>query len=190
MRTRPIAPLALVLALVASCAQFPAASERKATDPAGDAATPKRDGGWGGSKLYARDGSVVAGAETSQEGATAAPRELAPSEGGRMYILELYQKAIDERDALEIEVRSLQSELERAKQGLLGSDRDLTSLQARIAQLESENKRLLEENLDLAARLTTAQIRRLQCEKILLETRIAEIKTNALPSEPAAEKRQ
>ena len=38
----------------------------------------------------------------------------------------------------------------------------------------AENRRLLDENLDLAARLTTAQIRRLQVEKILLESRIEE----------------
>ena len=103
-----------------------------------------------------------------------------------MYILELYQKAIDERDALELETRSLQSELDGARASLANTDRESAALQAQIAQLSAENKRLLDENVELAARLTTAQIRRLQVEKILLESRLEELRAAQAASQATA----
>jgi chromosome segregation ATPase len=140
-------------------------------------------------RLYARDGSVIGGdavaeavsAEASTQNAVA-DRQLGPSEGGRMYILELYQKAIDERDALELEVRSVQSELELARTAASRAESESSGGAQRIAALEEENRRLLAENVELAARLTTAQIRRLQAEKLLLEARIGELRTGAVPT--------
>jgi hypothetical protein len=41
----------------------------------------------------------------------------------------------------------------------------------------------LQQNLELSGRLTTAQIRRLEAEKLLLETRIAWQKEKAPPPE-------
>ena len=137
-------------------------------------------------RLYARDGSVIGTDAAAESIGTDVPtqnpvadRQLGPSEGGRMYILELYQKAIDERDALELEVRSVQSELERARTAASRAETESSGGAQRIAALEEENRRLLAENVELAARLTTAQIRRLQAEKLLLEARIGELRTGA-----------
>ena len=130
-------------------------------------------------QLYARDGSVVNPAKNGAQEAGVADRDLAPSEGGRMYILELYQKAIDDRDALELEVRSAQSELERARASVTKAQAEQQTAAERVAALEAENQRLLAENVELAARLTTAQIRRLQAEKLLLENRLAELRSSA-----------
>jgi len=147
----------------------------------------------GSNPLYARDGSIVGAApDTAADVASGAQgavadRQLGPSEGGRMYILELYQKAIDERDALELEVRSVQSELERARAAAAKAEGEQSGSAGRISALEEENRRLLAENVELAARLATAQIRRLQAEKLLLETRIAELRVGAPASDaPAA----
>ncbi len=95
-----------------------------------------------------------------------------PTESGRLYILELYQQVLDQRDALELEVSSLLTELEKShtRIGLVEGDQE--TLGRRVADLERENAELRAENRDLAGRLTTAQIRRLEAEKILLESKI------------------
>jgi chromosome segregation ATPase len=168
--------LSFLVPLALGCASSPRSDvPRRETTP--ETPGSPAASGWSGSKLYARDGTVVedAGAPAQDgPGGSASPRELAPSEGGRMYLLELYQAAIDERDTLEVELRAVQAELALARETLLGSERSASELQAEIARLTAESRRLVDENLDLAARLTTAQIRRLQVEKVLLETRIAE----------------
>src|SRR5207247_5708476 len=66
------------------------------------------------SKLFARDGSLVAG----EPGAPT--RDVGAHEGSRVYLLELYQKAVEEKDALGLEVVALRAELEREKHA--GSD--------------------------------------------------------------------
>jgi hypothetical protein len=191
MALRIPALLPLAIALSSGCTELPRSLEGEAVPAKAEESGP--DTGWGGdAKLYARDGSVVdaSGQDRAREESTAAPRELAPSEGGRLYILELYQKAIDQRDSLEKEARALQTELERVKQTLVGSETDAEGLQARVAQLTADNKRLLDENVDLAARLATAQIRRLQVEKILLESRIDAIKAVPLRDPSPAQDEQ
>lgn len=158
------------------------------TPDAGAAPTADAPTWQGSNQLYARDGSVVGADSGSAPEAPAATqgvadRQLGPSEGGRMYILELYQKAIDERDALELEVRSVQSELERARAAATKAEGEQSGSAGRIAALEEENRRLLAENVELAARLATAQIRRLQAEKLLLEARIAELRVGTPTSD-------
>ena len=49
--------------------------------------------------------------------------------------------------------------------------------------LETERTRLEAENLELAGRLTTAQVRRLQAEKLLLEHKIAEQRARVAKAE-------
>ncbi len=169
------------LALFASCAQIPVVDSSSQPGPQND----QRTAAWSGSRLYARDGSVVgpAPAGLAQDSRTAAPRELESSDGGRMYILELYQKAIDERDALHGELAGLRSQMRSVQEALIASENDLDAADVQLERLQAENKRLLAENVELAARLTTAQIRRLQVEKILLESRIEEL--NALQAAAA-----
>ncbi|MBM3986370.1 MAG: hypothetical protein FJ294_00240 [Planctomycetes bacterium] len=182
------------LALLASaCASSGTKPVPPSGTPDGSASADAGTSTWQGqNRLYARDGSVIgADAGSSPETPTAtqhgvADRQLGPSEGGRMYILELYQKAIDERDALEIEVRSVQSELERARAAAAKAENEQMGNAGRISALEEENRRLLAENVELAARLTTAQIRRLQAEKLLLEARIAELSVGSVTNEASA----
>jgi hypothetical protein len=128
--------------------------------------------------LYARDGTPVdAGGARSREpeGAPPLARELAGDSGGRMYILELYQNVIEERDRLSLEVDALGTELERAKAALNAADQRIAELERALEAAAAESQRQKAENVDLAGRLATAQIRRLQAEKILLELRLAEI---------------
>ena len=181
----------LPLALLASaCASSGTTKLPPPGTPGASAPTEPSASTWQGSnQLYARDGSVIgadaSGAPAATQGGVA-DRQLGPSEGGRMYILELYQKAIDDRDALELEVRSVQAELERARAAAAKAESEQSGSAGRISALEEENRRLLAENVELAARLATAQIRRLQAEKLLLEARIAELSVGSSTTEASA----
>ena len=123
--------------------------------------------------LYAWDGGVVDGApkgEVRQD--TGTPRGLETPPAGRMHIIELYQQVLDERDSLSAEVTLLRKQLEETSLALEARTRTGGELEARVAALEASHKELLEDNHAIAARLVTAQIRRLESEKLLLETRI------------------
>ena len=126
--------------------------------------------------LWARDGSPVDDGRGPVEDAhampepTTTPGPSAPnardvkSEDGRLYLLELYQSAVDERDDLILEVgrqeeiildlRSLHATLET----------EFSEMQARLQTLEQEKMAAEEQSFELANRLTTAQIGRLQAE--------------------------
>lgn len=124
-------------------------------------------------RLYARDGTVVAGPEdVSALGPQR--REVGEGTSGRMVLLELYQNVIEERDALSLEVTALRAELEKAQAAQRAAEAEALAQTSRVEVLEVERDRLRAESLELAGRLTTAQIRRLQAEKLLLEHKIAE----------------
>jgi hypothetical protein len=123
--------------------------------------------------LMGWDGDVVAGdlpGNTVEESSGA--RSLEPSPTGRMYIIELYQQVLDERDALAGEVAVLEQTLAETRALLSATSDSLQQLEARVVDLEARYQALQGENLDLSARLTTAQIRRLEAEKMLLEAQI------------------
>jgi hypothetical protein len=123
--------------------------------------------------LYARDGTVVAGPEdVSALGPQR--REVGEGTSGRMVLLELYQNVIEERDSLSLEVAALRAELEKAQAAQRAAEAETLARTSQVEVLEVELERLRAESLELAGRLTTAQIRRLQAEKLLLEHRIAE----------------
>jgi hypothetical protein len=129
--------------------------------------------------LLAWDGGVV---DEPVQGAVAqgdSPKGLGPSPAGRMHIIELYQEALDERDQLRIEVGELGIALERADEALGAGAAKSAALEERARELEAEVQRLISQNQDLAARLATAQIRRLEAEKLLLETRLDEHRARA-----------
>jgi hypothetical protein len=98
---------------------------------------------------------------------------IEPTESGRLYILELYQEVLEQRDALMIELNGMTGELERAQGELASLHAAASADQASVGKLQQELALLRAENQDLAARLTTAQIRRLEAEKLLLEAKIA-----------------
>jgi len=155
----------IVLALaLAACG----AANRTRTDlPAG----PVPDAG-GPAVLYARDGSVVqAGGQAGAPGNGPAATRL-PQEGSRTFMLELYQRAIDEKEALALEIKNLEATLAKSRSELAAALKQREALEREHAALESERARLQEENFDLAGRLVTAQVRRLESEKILLESKI------------------
>lgn len=130
--------------------------------------------------LYAWDGGVVDGAPqgrvAEQEGT---PRGLETPPEGRMHIIELYQQALDERDALASEVEILRRSLEETSAALEQKTKEALDLRAQVASLESVRTGLMSDNQDIAARLVQAQIRRLEAEKLLLETRIDVERTRA-----------
>ena len=143
--------------------------------------------------LQAWSGGVVpdpkAGVQTAQ---TPPAHGLEPSVDGRMHIIELYQEVLDERDGLADEVRALQTALARTQETLDAERMDAATRETRLSALEERSRALLEENRDLAARLTTAQVRRLEAEKLLLETQIAwrrERQGSPRPAAPAADVR-
>ena len=123
--------------------------------------------------LYSWDGGVV---ESPQPGVAQDHRPpthgLEPGGAGRMHIIELYQEVLEERDALRIEADALMAALEQAQQDVTKLETMLAEAEQRGAALEEQHAALEAEHVDLAARLVTAQIRRLESEKVLLESKI------------------
>ncbi|HEX6886366.1 MAG TPA: hypothetical protein VF530_23525 [Planctomycetota bacterium] len=113
------------------------------------------------------------------------PRGLDPL-SGRTHIIELYQQAVDERDALASKHEELRKALLEATTTLELERRESADLTARVAALESAQAELAGENEALAARLVQAQIRRLEAEKLLLETRLEQERTRAAEAARAA----
>ena len=122
--------------------------------------------------IYAWDGGVVDAAKPGSVKEGAPSHDVQPTEGGRMYILELYQEAIDERDALQLEVSALNASLEHAQRSIDEYVKRLARADAIASSMTTERDRLRQENADLAARVVTAQIRRLEAEKVLLESKL------------------
>ncbi len=122
--------------------------------------------------LMARDGGVVEAPGSGTIVPGTPTHEMQPSGTGRMYILELYQSAIDERDALKKEnlalnaaIEKLSKSAEALRMNITGFEQQSLEQQQLIAQHEAKNK-------ELAARLVTAQIRRLEAEKLLYESKL------------------
>jgi hypothetical protein len=110
-----------------------------------------------------------------------APTQQAPDHGiepgqGRMRIIELYQQVLDERDALRDELEATADAMEAAQRQRIELEEENRTLRERVVELENAQASMQAENLDLAARLTTAQIRRLEAERLLLETKIADLR--------------
>jgi hypothetical protein len=135
-----------------------------------------------------RDPGVVAsppqGRVVTEEGT---PRGLETPPAGRMHIIELYQQVLDERDALSAEVERLREELDATRLALDGKTAANEDLSTRLASVQAAHQALMADNQSIAARLVQAQIRRLEAEKMLLETRIeSERSKNEIPRAGAA----
>lgn len=127
-----------------------------------------------GTLFSRRDGSVVEG-QSSGSVAVDEPqrnREVGEDTGSRMYLLERFQETVEENESLQFEVQGLAAALEKTEARVAELETQLSELQqgydARGAEVES----LKNDNLALAERLTTAQIRRLQAEKLLIEAKL------------------
>ena len=104
----------------------------------------------------------------------------AESQGSRMFLLERYQEVVDERDSLAREVMGLNATIDTLSAKITALETDLGQANGTAAARQTEISRLKGENTDLAERLTTAQIARLEAERILLEESIERIQVKAL----------
>jgi chromosome segregation ATPase len=132
--------------------------------------SPKSNPGEG--VLYARDGSVVNAGTQPTRPDQEPRRELGAQEGSRVYLLELYQKAMDEKNALALEVESLHATLDDERKTATSTTTEEEQLKTALAQVTQERDALKAQALDLAARVTSAQIARLEAEKALLQLQI------------------
>ncbi len=141
--------------------------------------------GWSGTTpdtqgtLYGFDGHPVGQGPiggptpgTVQETEGTMPRGLEETGGSRLVVLELYAEAVRDRDALALEVDAQNTALEQAERRQRDLEARMEELQQAYDALGAQKEALEQEKLDLAARLTTAQIRRLQAEKAWLESAI------------------
>jgi hypothetical protein len=120
--------------------------------------------------LYSRDGGVVsAPAPGELRASTASGAPLSGGDDSRMRIIELYQQVLDERDALRSEAGDLRALLEKHQALLADLDAQLQLAQRASDAQRAELERSASEARELADRLATAQIRRLELEHQLLE---------------------
>lgn len=129
--------------------------------------------------LYARDGSVVQGASGGSSPASEPRHDVGARDGSRMYLLELYQRTVEEKEGLAREVQSLNDAVVRAGDTQRALEKERDDARQLAARLEQELERSRADNVDLAARLVTAQIRRLEAEKLVLEARIESMRREA-----------
>lgn len=115
-------------------------------------------------------------------------------DSSRAMLFEEVTRLQDDRDALRQQLADMSVQFQRLEaqaqsQAALHQTtaQESSSLRARIEQLEEHNRQLQLENEDLAGRLLTAQIRRLEAEKVLLEHLIAaeQSRANALGARSA-----
>jgi hypothetical protein len=162
---------------MATSVTAPSDEARAAESPSADAKKPAPNNS--SSVLYARDGSVVATeaagaqkAEVTPRVGVEAARELGDRSGTRVYMVELYQKALEDKTALVQQVQALEAELEHSRAACNDGDKVREGLRSQMDALMKERDQLRADTLDLAARLTTTQLRRLEAEKKLLEMQI------------------
>ena len=104
----------------------------------------------------------------------------AEPQGSRMFLLERYQEVVDERDSMAREIMGLNAMMDNMSGKITALEVDLGAANTTCADRETEISRLMAENTALAERLTTAQIARLEAERILLEESIERIQIDAL----------
>ncbi len=90
----------------------------------------------------------------------------------RLVLLDLYQQAVEERDGYLIQVEAGNSSLEQAELRYRDLQQRQLELQAAYDRLGQEKGDLEMLNLELTQTLTTAQIRRLEAERVWLEAAI------------------
>lgn len=139
-------------------------------------------GGWemgianSGGILYGRDGTPVGvGAKTGVSTTTQPLNHSFDSAGGtRNSILEMYQSAASDRDFLEMELAVMDRERTQSMKIMERLNARILQLDADNARLEASGAMLKTQAFELAERLATAQLRRLEAEKALLERTIQE----------------
>jgi len=140
--------------------------------------TPPQAGSWTqqaqdpDKPLYGWDGGVVDSQPQGRVVQQERTRGVEPSPSSRTHIIELYQEVLEERDELVRKVENLNAALLKAEEDIQNKCGESDGFSSQVEALKLEQERLVTRNQELAARLTTAQIRRLEAEKLLLELRI------------------
>ncbi|MEM1449992.1 MAG: hypothetical protein AAF957_05690 [Planctomycetota bacterium] len=92
-----------------------------------------------------------------------------PGGGSRSMLLDLYTEAVEEREELTRANGDLQTALEISEERAAELEQQLQSLQVHFDELGTAKQQVEQQSFDLAARLATAQIARLEAERALLE---------------------
>jgi len=122
--------------------------------------------GWDGSPVGSKTPGIV---ERTDEPLSHRLEEPAVN---RLVLLDLYQQAVEERDGYLIQVQAGNSALEQAESRFRTLEQRQRDLQGAYDLLGKEKGDLELLNLELAGTLTTAQIRRLEAERVWLEAAI------------------
>ena len=140
-------------------------------------------------RLIARDGSIVSPQQPGTVAITPRPgQDSMQEEGSKWTLLEQYQAAVSAREELEFEVTALGVALDQSEAETARLSQVVQQLQTQLAAQEQTIAGLKDESLELAARLTTAQVRRLQSEKLLLEGKLEWARVQATLNAPAEPK--
>lgn len=145
-------------------------------------------------KLYARDGSVVGEQQPGTVSVAQNSNRGSADEGGsRWTLLEQYQDAVSENEGMNFELQAMNQALDESETREAELATLTRELQATLTSTRAQVADLQDQNVELASRLTTAQIRRLQSEKLLLEAKLdwkrVELMINADeggPTEPSS----
>ncbi len=184
-----LVPLSLSLLALASCqaGQFAVVSPFSESEPETMVAPADDPNGWGtgvqstDDVLYGWDGSPVNGPIASQAPGTVqiVDRDLGHglegsegTGGSRLVLLDLYNQAVGEREELALQVDIQNEALEQAERRYQDLERRYAELEEGFDTLSAQKSAVEEERRELAARLTTAQIRRLEAEKAWLVSAI------------------
>lgn len=132
-----------------------------------DTESPLR--GWDGSPVVQAQPGVV----TETSGPINPGLESAPLGGGsRSTLLDRYQEAVERAERLQEMNDDLNVFLTKTEETLRVTDQELTDIKVLVDELSVVKTQVEQQNLDLAARLATAQIARLEAERSLLEATI------------------
>lgn len=196
---KSLVPSLLLVTLTGACAaptlrSLPAPTEEPPVEtmPVAESRNP----GWASEprpepKLYARDGSVVTAQPAGTVTVTPNAGQSVADPGGidtHWTILEQYQSAINAKEQLEVENQGLTAALDQSEARELELATEVEQLRELVARNGAEIEKLKGESIELASRLTTAQIRRLQAEKLLLEAKLDWKKIQAVINQPDASK--
>ena len=140
-----------------------------------------------GAVLYGRDGTPV-GATAPAPQAQAGPQNPQPvvsdtedmphrpqdAVGSRPVLLELYQTVMTEKEALEFQLEATQEALQSTEDRMFDLEKRLEDeIRAREAA-ELARQQAQDQVFEFGKRLSVAQMRRLEAEKLLLEKTLAE----------------
>jgi chromosome segregation ATPase len=106
--------------------------------------------------------------------------------GSRSTLLDRYQEAVERAERLQKENDDLSAFLTTTEESLLVTTQELNDVKAMVDKLSTVKTQVEQQNLDLAARLATAQIARLEAERSLLEATIEWRAMNSKNNDPGS----